>query len=282
VSLRFVTPGFFATLGIPLRRGRDVATSDQRGALAVAVVSESFVSRHWPGEDPLGRSFVLADSLRTVVGVVGDVRVRGLEWPSEPQVYLSCGQVPDSSLIGYTPKELVVRYAEPASVASLMPLIRRFVAAADPHQPISNVRMLTDILADETAPRVTQLRLLGALAALALVIAGLGLHGLLAFTVSMRSRELGIRRALGAQLGDIVGPVLREGFALVAVGLGLGLFGGWAVARGMGALLADVRPSDPATLAAAAALCLATAAAGFLRPTLAAARVDPLVALRAE
>jgi putative ABC transport system permease protein len=222
------------------------------------------------------------DSVRTIVGVVGDVRVRGLEWPSEPQLYLPAGQVPDSSYMAYPPKELVIRFAAPMTVEGLMPLVRRFVASADPQQPISKARMLEEQVAEETAPRVTQLRLLGALTALALIIAGLGLHGLLAFTVSMRSRELGIRRALGAQVSHVVGPVLREGLTLVVIGLVVGLLVGYAIARGMGALLADIQPADPLTLGAAAALCLLTAALGFLRPTLSAARVDPLVALRAE
>jgi len=282
VSLRFVTPGFFATLGVPIQRGRDVTTSDGPRALPVAVVSEAFVRQHWPGLDPIGRHFTLADSPRTVVGVVGDVRVRGLEWPSEPQVYLPCGQVPDSSLIGYTPKELVVRFEPPMTVDALVPLVRRSVATADPQQPISKVRLLTQVVADETAPRVTQLRLLGALTALALLIAGLGIHGLLSFTVSMRARELGIRRALGAQAGDIVGMIVREGSVLVLIGLALGVAIGLAIGRGMGALLADVHPTDPLTLGAAAVLCLLTAAIGFLRPVLNAARVDPLIALRAE
>ena len=282
VSLRYVTPEFFATLGIQIRRGRDVAASDGARALPVAVVSESFVRRHWRGEDPIGRHFTIQDSLRTVIGVAGDVRVRGLEWESEPQVYLPCGQVPDSSFISYTPKELVVRFAAPMTVERLLPLIRRFVASADPQQPISKVRMLREVLADETAPRVTQLRLLGVLTALALVIAGLGLHGLLAFTVTMRSRELGIRRALGARVGHVVGPVLREGLVLVLIGLACGVVVGYAIGRGMGALLADVQPADPLALGAAAALCLLTAAIGFLRPALNAARADPLVALRAE
>lgn len=282
VGLRFVTPDYFATMGVPVKRGRDVAASDAKNAHWVAVVSESFVRRHWPGQDPIGRTFRVMDSLRTVVGVVGDVRFRGLEWASEPQVYLPAGQCQDSSFISYPPKELVVKFAAPMTVEGLMPLVRRFVAAADPRQPISRVRMLREQLADETAPRATQVRLLGALTALALIIAGLGLHGLLAFTVTMRSRELGIRRALGAQLRDIVGPVLREGLVLVVAGLAIGVAVGTIVGRGMGALLADVSPADPVTLAVAAGLCLLTAAVGFLRPALTAARVDPLVALRAE
>ena len=282
VSLRYVTSQYFATLAVPIKRGRDVAGSDRQGGLPVAVVSESFVRRHWPGEDGLGKRFEIATTERTIVGVVGDVRVRGLETTSEPQVYLPCGQVADSAIIGYTPKELVVRFSEPANVAGLAPLIRRFVSAADPQQPISNVRLLRDVVAGDLAPRLTQLRLLGALSALALVIAGLGIHGLLTFTVTMRSRELGIRRALGAPVAHLVRAVLNEGLALVGIGLAIGLFVGYVIARGMGALLADVPPADPATLSVAGLLCLVTAGIGFLRPTLDAARVDPMVALKAE
>jgi predicted permease len=282
VSLRFVTQDYFAAMGVPLVRGRDIQASDASGALPVAVVSESFVRRHWPGQDPLGRQFEIADSVRTIVGVVGDMRVRGLEWPSEPQVYLPSGQVRDSSIVSYFPKELVVRFASPMTVEGLVPVIRRLVAAADPQQPISRIRQLTEILSDETAPRATQVRLLGALTALALIIAGIGLHGLLAFTVSMRWRELGIRRALGAEVGHVVGLIVREGLTLVAIGLAIGVAVGYAIGRGMGALLMDVHPADPTTLAAAAALCLLTAAVGFVRPALNAARVDPLVAMRAE
>jgi hypothetical protein len=283
VGLRFATPQYFATLGIPLRRGRDLAASDTRTAPNVAVVSESFVHRHWPGgQDPLGRTFKLADVERAVVGVVGDVRVRGLEQSSEPQVYLPPAEVADSSIIGYTPKELVVRTSAALDPMSLVPGIRRIVRAVDPDQPLARVRPLDDIVHDETAPRSTQLRLLGALALLALLIAGLGIHGLLTFTVSMRERELGIRRALGAEAGGIVGLVMREGLVLAAVGTASGILLGYAAARGMGALLVGVRPEDPLTLTAAGMLCLVTAAAGSLLPALRAARIDPMTALRSE
>jgi predicted permease len=279
-SLRYLTPRYFATLGIPLRRGRDVAAADTREQPFVAVVSESFVQRHWPNQDPLGKRFTLAFDERTVVGVVGDVRVRGLERPSEPQVYLPYRQVEDGSIIGYIPKDLVVRAAVPSE--SLLPRIREIVKAVDPEQPISDVRTMSEIVAEETAPRVTQLRLLGALAAIALLIAGFGVHGLLTFTVSQRSQELGVRRALGAQTGDIIGLVLREGLALALIGTAIGVAVAYAAARGMSALLFGVRPEDPVTIAAAAALCLVTAVAGCLRPAMQAARVDPLSALRTE
>lgn len=281
VSLRFVTPRYFATLGIPLRRGRDVATTDRNGQPLVAVVSESLARRLWPNENPLGKRFNIALEERTVVGVVGDVRVRGLERPSEPQVYLPYQQVEDGSIISYTPKDLVVRTAT-SGIDDLLPRIRAIIQSADPEQPISNVRMMSEIVAEETASRVTQLRLLGAFAAIALLIAALGIHGLLAFTVSKRTQELGVRRALGAQVGEIIRLVLREGLVLALIGTVIGVAVAYAAACGMSALLFGVRPADPSTIAAAVALCLVTAVAGCLRPAISAAEVDPLSALRAE
>lgn len=279
-SLRFVTPQFFPTLGIPLHAGRDVAESDTRESPPVAVISESFAKRYWPNESPIGKRFTCAFNERTIVGVVGDVRVRGLERQSEPQVYLPSQQMADSSLISYPPKDLVVRSTSTA--AGLLPTIRRVIHAADPEQPISNARMMTEIVADETASRVAQLRLLGTLSLIALLIAGVGIHGLLTFTVSQRSQELGIRRALGEQATSIVRRVLGEGMTLTLAGLGVGVLLAYLSARAMGALLAGVQPADPATITVAAVLCLTTAIVGCLRPAICAARTDPIVALRGE
>ena len=281
-SLRYVTPRFFATLGIPLRSGRDVAPADRGDQPLIAVVSESLAKHFWPNENPIGKRFTFALSERTVAGVVGDVRVRGLERPSEPQVYLPYQQVPDGDIIGYIPKDLVVRLEPSLSTDNLLPRIRETIKSADPEQPISNVRTMADIVAEETASRVTQLWLLGAFAVIALLIAGLGIHGLLSFAVSKRSQELGVRRALGAQDRGIIGLVLREGLALTLIGIAIGVAVAYSAARGMSALLFGVRPEDPPTLAVATVLCLATAVAGCLRPAMSAARVDPLSALRAD
>jgi putative ABC transport system permease protein len=280
VGLRTVTPEYFETTGIPLHEGRDVAASDTRKSPLVAVVSGSFGRRYWPDRSPIGKRFTVAGEERAIVGVVGDVRTRGLEQQSEPQVYLPSAQMADSAIMSYAPKDLVVRSS--AAEAALLPALRRIVAAADRDQPISEVRTLADIVGDETAPRMTQLRLLGALSLIALLIAGLGIHGLLAFVVSRRTRELGVRRALGEDSGSLVRRVLREGVVLSLVGLLLGIAAAWAAARGMGALLAGVGPADPVTLLAAAVLCLATAVLGGLRPAIRAARVDPVIALREE
>ncbi|MES1240962.1 MAG: ABC transporter permease [Acidobacteriota bacterium] len=281
VSLRFVTPGYFETLGIPLRRGRDIAESDTEKQPMVAVVSESFVQRHWPNQDPLGKRFNVAFSDRVVVGVVGNVLVRGLERQSEPQVYLPYQQQGEN-LVGYIPQDLALRTAGELDAGTLLPRIREIIKATDAEQPVSNIQTMEAIVAEDTASRVTQLRLLGALSVVALLIAGLGVHGLLTFAVSKRSQELGVRRALGAQAGEIIGLVLREGLALALTGIAIGVAVAWVAARGMSALLFGVRPEDPLTIAVATALCLATAVVGCVRPALRAARVDPLSALRAE
>jgi putative ABC transport system permease protein len=160
--------------------------------------------------------------------------------------------------------------------------VRYAARVADPEQPVSDVGTMPDVLGEETASRVTQLRLLGALAAIALLIGGVGVHGLLSFAVSQRAQELAVRRALGAQARGIVGLVLGEGMALAALGIVTGVALADPLARAVGALLADVRPADPATIAAAAVRCLATALDGCLRPAIRAAHVDPIAALRSE
>jgi predicted permease len=280
VSLRYVTPQFFTTLEIPIRAGRDVSEADAADQPFVAVVSESFARRHWPNESPLGKRFHVAFDDRTVVGVVADVRVRGRETQSEPQVYLPYKQQRDQSLVAYPPKDLVVRSSVPT--ATLLPAIRRIVKSVDPQQPISNVRTMDEVVAAETASRVAQLRVLAVLAAIALLIAGVGIHGLLSFSVSRRSQELGIRRALGAQSGAIMGMVLREGVALAAVGIVAGVGLGYLAGQAMQALLVGVRPGDPLTLFTASAVCFATVILGCARPAARAARVDPMAALRPE
>ncbi|HEV3077245.1 MAG TPA: ABC transporter permease [Thermoanaerobaculia bacterium] len=279
-SLRFVTPGYFAAMGIPLRRGRDVSEADARERPSVAVVSDSFVRRYWPDQEPLGRHFQFAFAERTVVGVAGDVRVRGLDRSSEPQVYLSYLQVPDGGLAYYAPKDLVVRSA--ASAEALLPPLRQVIREADPEQPISEVRTLAAIVADQTASRLLQLRVLGAFAAIAFLLAGIGIHGLLACAVSQRAREIGVRRALGAQSADILTMVLRSGVLTAAMGVAPGLALAYGAGKAMQALLAGVEPGDAPTFAAAALLCLLMTASGSVIPALRALRVDPMTVVRTE
>jgi len=277
-SMRFVTPGLFSTLGIPLKLGRGVNESDTADRPYVAVVSESFVRRYWPHEQPIGRHFKFEGHDREVIGVVGDIRARGLERTSEPQVYLSSQQDTDNTY--YAPKDLVIHSSQPPE--RLLPAIRQIVHAADPEQPISNVRTMDEVVAGETESRTIQMRVLVVFAGVAIVLAGLGIYGLLAFTVSMRQQEFGIRLALGAGHGDIFKMVLAQGAWLAVAGLVPGLALAYIAARLMESLLAGVRPADALTFSTAAAVCLITTLLGTLFPALRAVRADPTAIMRAE
>jgi len=282
--LRYVTPDYFATVGIPLRSGRDIEEGDTIDRKPhAAVISESFIARYWPNETPtsvIGRTFnfVLAD--RVVVGVVGDVRLRGLERDAEPQVYLSSKQVPDNSIVGYIPRGFVVRTS--IDPVTLTGSIRAIVRRVDPTLPISDVATLTDLVDGETSSRSAQLRVIGAFALIAFLLAGVGIHGLLSCAVSQRTQEIGVRIALGARRGDILAMVLGRIVALVAAGVVPGVALAYAAGRWMEALLAGVKPADAATMASAVALSVATAIAGSILPAIRAVRVDPLSAIRAE
>ena len=279
-SLRFATPGFFETLGIPLRKGRSFDEGDAQQAPFVAVVSEAFARRYWPGRDPIGERFKMAFAERTVVGVVGDVKVRGLERESEPQAYMPHRQVPDGWLMGYTPKDLVIRSSgEPAA---LLASVRRIVRKADPELPISDVRTLEEIVDSDTAPRLTQIRVLSVFAGLSLLLTAIGIHGLLSYAVSERIPELGLRLALGAPRSSVLKLVLGDSARLVAAGGVFGLLLAYAAGRAMETLLFGVTPADLASYAAGAGIVAAMTLTGSLTPAMRALRVDPTIALRAE
>ena len=279
-SLRLVTPGFFDTLRIPVLQGRDVRDTDRPDGPRVTLVSESFVRRHWPGLDPIGRRVAFAFGDLEVVGVVQDIKVRGLERESEPQLYLAASQVPDGSIIYYSPKELVVSAV--GDPRALVPLVRAAVARADPLVPISNIRPLSEIVEADTAARVVQVRVLGAFAATAILLAAVGLHGLLAFSVAARTREIGVRFALGATPGRVMRLVVGRGLVLAAFGIGVGLIlAAWAAST-LQALLFGVDPRNSVVYAMAVGVCLIVAVVGTALPALRAMRVDPLDAIRAE
>ena len=282
-SIRFATPDFFKAMGIPLLQGRDLSEADTLETLPVAVVSQSFVNRYWPNQNPIGRHFhfaLYASEERTVVGIVGNVHVRGLERSSEPQVYLPYKQVKDGWFTFYVPKDLAIR----ASVdpISLLPAVRQIIAAADPEQPISEVETLSNLVADDTAPRAVQVRVLGGFALLSFLLAALGIHGLLSFAVSSRTPEIGVRIAIGAQARDIIAMVLGEGALLCGIGIVAGLLLGWEAGQSLRSLLAGVNPLDPTTFLAGIALGSLMTFVGSLLPALRAVRIDPMAAIRTE
>jgi predicted permease len=280
VSHRWVTSQYFKTMGIPLRRGRDIEDADTRDRAWVAVVSESFVERYWPGQDPIGKTFEHRGDVRTVVGVAGNVKVRGLERNNEPQLYLPSQQIADARPATFDPKDLVIRHG--GETDALVSTVRAIVRAADPEQPISDVRAMSAVLAGDTAPRHAQLQVLGVVAAVAVLLSGVGIFGLLAYTVAQRAQEIGVRLALGAAPAQVGRMIFASGMRLAVIGIVPGALGAYAAARGMSALLFGVAPGDVATFVTAIGLTLVMTFVGSLVPVLRAVRVSPMSALRTE
>jgi predicted permease len=276
--IRYVTPGYFTTVGTPILHGRDVQPSDTVNAPFVAVVSESFARRHFPNQDPIGRSFAIGLAARTIVGVVGDTKIRGLERVTEPHVYMPAGQ--QTALFFYAPKDLVVRATVPAT--TLAASIRGIVAEIAPDLPVTEVQTMEQLVAAETAPRVTQLRVLGGFAAIALLLAAIGIHGLLAFSVTARAREIGVRIALGAKARDIMWMVVARSMTLTVIGVAVGAALAFAAARSMQAVLFGVNPANLTVFGGAIAVAALMAIAGSLMPAWRAVRVDPIEVTRAE
>jgi putative ABC transport system permease protein len=212
--------------------------------------------------------------------VVGDIMVRGLERTSEPQIYYSAPQVPDGAFINNDPKDLVIRHS--GQHEAVISATRQIVRAADPEQPISDIRTLDEVLAGDTATRRAQLQVLGVLVVVAVLLSGVGIYGLLAFTVSQRSQEIGVRLALGAEPSQVGRMIFGDGMRLALLGIVPGVVGGYLAARGMTTLLFGIPPSDPVTFAAAVGLILLITFAGSLVPALRAVRVTPMSVLRAE
>jgi putative ABC transport system permease protein len=276
---RTVTPGYFRLMGIPLRGGRDFTEQDDSTSSAVVIISATAARRFWPGADPVGARIRLGDVLRgpvaEVVGVVGDVRHLSLEAPEyRPMLYLPLrrtGQRSMSVLIGAA--------REPTALVQGM---RRELYALDPNQPVSAVRTLDGVVAGAFSQRRFNVVVLGLFAFAALVLAAIGLYGVMAYAVTQRTHEIGVRLALGAGRRTVVAMVMGELLRLVLVGVLLGLGGALLLGRTLASLLFEVKPRDPASLIIAAAVLLGVALVGSYLPARRAARVDPLTALRAE
>ena len=281
---RFVTPRYFSAMSIPLVRGRVFDDRDTIRGEPTAIVSETFGNAIWPGESSIGRRFVMMQTEVTIVGIVGEVKVRGLERRNEPQVYLPSGQQPDGSFINYTPRDLAVkmRASDAAGMGAMAASIRGVVNRIDPQLPISSVRPLAEIVTDDTAVRAVQANVLRAFAVVAIVLAGVGLHGLLAFMVSARTRELGIRLALGAAPRDILSLVIGRGLMLACIGGAIGLGIGYLAGMSFRAVLAGVNPADIVAIGGALGVSIVMVIAGSVWPAIRAARINPIIATRAE
>ena len=273
IDWRIVSPGYFRTMAIPLLRGREFTDADGP-ASPVVIVSQATARRFWGDLDPLGRTLVRSADRRTaftVVGVVGDVRSTALNQDSPAVYYAMAARV-------WPLMDVAVRTDLPPD--SLLPGIRQKVREIDAQLALANVRTMDEWVRNSAAqPRLVAL-LLGGFAAGALLIAALGIYGVLAYSVSQRSQEIGVRMALGARPARVLRLVVGEGLAIAAAGIGLGLLGGLGLGRAVSSLVYGVTVRDPATFLSTAALSLAVALAACTIPARRAARVDPLVALR--
>jgi putative ABC transport system permease protein len=267
-----VSPGYFGALGIPLVRGRVFDPRDDApDAPGVLLVNRAAARRYWPTADPVGQVVRLRGTALTVVGVVGDVRNEGLGAAAEPAVYLPFGMAPRLAT------QLFVRTTgDPAAAAAA---VRDAVHAADPLQPIAEIRTLASAMAETVArPRFFAL-LLGSFGALAVLLAALGLYGVVAYSVTRRTVEIGIRMSLGARAGDVVLMVVRRAMWPTLAGIAVGIAGAWTLSRLMRSMLFEVRPGDPATFAAAAVLLALVALLASWLPARRAARIEPSSAL---
>jgi putative ABC transport system permease protein len=285
---RAVLPGYFNTMNIPILRGRDVTESDNLNSRGVVVINETLANQSWPGENPIGKRLALLDSLPnprwlTVVGVAKNARQIYWAAPPDNELYLPYLQAldylqgPESHSSYLT---LVVRAS--GDPASLAPAIEREVSALDKNVAASQVQTMEEVVADATAQPRFYLLLLGTFAAVALVLAAVGIYGVMSYSVSRRTHELGIRMALGAERRDVLSLVVGQGMLLALVGAVSGVLGALGLTRLMASLLYGVQPDDPITfLAVTLVLCLVALAANYI-PARRATKIDPMVALRYE
>ena len=278
--LQSVTPGYFRTLRIPLERGREFTAHDITGAVPVAIISESMARRFWPsypnGEDPIGQHILVGATWAPVeiVGIVADVHQAGLDVGSRPELYAPCAQRPPQSAM------LAVRTkGDPLQFVNV---VWRRILAIDPDQPVSAVQTMDDVVDASVGQRRLIMLLLGGFAGVALLLATVGIYGVISYSAAQRTRETGIRMALGARQSDILRLVVGQGVRLALVGVACGLGAAAALTRVMTALLFHTDAVDPVTFAGTALLFILVAALASYIPARRAARVEPMTALRHE
>jgi putative ABC transport system permease protein len=277
VEYRVVSADYFRALGMTLRRGRAFDEHDTKDAPTVAVINETMARAVWGNENPIGKRILGDPRLVTVVGVVSDVKNVGLTARPLPELYVNYAQ----GLFKMTQRmTLVVRSR--LAPATLTAAVQREVQAVDPAQPVYAVQTMQAVLDNTVTDRRLNMTLLGVLAALSLVLAVVGIYGVMSYTVTQHTHEIGIRMALGAQASDILRLVVGRGMFLTALGVALGAGGALALTRFIAALLFDVQATDAATFAVIAALLASVALLACLVPALRATRVDPMIALRHE
>jgi putative ABC transport system permease protein len=282
MQMQSVTADFFRTLGIPLRRGRGYTPEDDTPASPQRIIiNESLAHRFWPaypqGPSPIGQHIRLGQDRSSpgleIVGIAADVHEKGLAVDVSPELYLPCHMNPPQSA-GF-----IVR--TDGNPTRLLSAIRSRVLSLDPEQPISAVKTMEELVESSIGRQRLTLFLLGSFAIVALLLAAVGIYGVIAYSVAQRTQELGIRRALGAQPTDILWLVVGQGLGLTVAGIAIGIAGALAVTRVMKNLLFHINATDPATFLGVAILFVAVASAASLIPAWRATQVDPMAALRA-
>ena len=281
-GMRIVTPDYFSTMKIPLRRGRVFDVRDDENAPEVVAINEEAARRYWPGVDPIGQQLRLgvrlADArsgMKTIVGIVGDVKFSGLDAiAAAPEVYLPYAQHQVDSLT------IAVRTA--GDPLAFVPAARADLASLDRDLPMAAVRTMDQVIGRSIAERRFTMLLLATFAAVAVLLAAIGVYGVLAYLVSQRTQEIGVRLAIGATPADVARLFVREGAGLTLIGVLCGLAGAVAATRALSTLLFGVTTTDPLTFAAVAGVLALVALLASYVPARRAARVDPMAALRAE
>jgi putative ABC transport system permease protein len=273
IGRQVVGQGYFRAMRIPILRGREFTEYDHEKAPQVTVINETAAQTLWPGEDPIGKRIRLfRQDWAEVIGVVGDVRHYGLQEPSYMHAYLSNLQYPWPVLR--------VALRSKLSQADLIPSVQREVQAIDPNQPISNIVAMSEILADSLGTRRLAMSLFSLFAVVALLLSALGLYGVMTYSVSQRTHEIGIRMALGARAGNVIKLVVREGMTLTLIGVALGLITSFTITRLMRTMLYQVSATDPLTFIIVPLLIVIVALLACWIPARRATNIDPMVALR--
>ena len=274
-AINIVSPGYLHTIGAPLISGRTFTPQDSAEAPKVVILNQACVRSFFPDESPIGKRIQIAGmDWATIVGVVGNLRQAGLASRAEPEIFVPYLQMP------YAEMAVVVRTAR--DPLTLVGALRSQVNSIDRSPPIFDVATMDQLLAEQVASRRFNMLLLGLFAVLALVLAAVGIYGVMTYTVAQRTHEIGIRMALGAEQHDVLGLVLGQGLVLAALGVGIGLMGALALTRFLSSLLYGVKPTDPVTFIAVSFLLAGAALAACYIPARRAAKVNPMVALRYE
>jgi predicted permease len=273
-----VSNDYFRAMGISLLRGRTFTDQDRKETPAVAVINEAMVRRYWPGDDPIGKRILWGGRPPfTIVGVVNNVKLYGLDVEAGPAIYMSVFQV--ESGISF---QTVFAVRASGNLVSLIPPVRKEIWSVDKELPIYDVSAMNNVIAESLAQRRLTLWLLSSFAAIALLLAAVGLYGVISYSVTQRTQEMGVRMALGAAPRDLLRLILAGGARLAALGIGSGIIAALVLTRFMSSMLFGVRPADPLTFVAVSLLLLVVVLLASYVPARRAAKVDPMVALRYE